>query len=88
MENWAKIAGGALATYECSDMFIEKCNFTLNTAGTRGVSIAFQESEILNYNHLTKFSVCDNFQVRQTSLTFIESEFWRNKAYKSRVLYV
>ena len=89
MENRAKIVGGALTTYKSSDVLVEKCKFSFNTAGTGGVSNAFQDSETLGCNHLGNFSVCEKFDdVKQNyTLTFNESEFWHNKAYESRVLY-
>ena len=90
MENRAKISGGALTSYKSSDIFVEECKFSFNTAGTGGVSTALQDPDTILYycNHLADFSECDNFDdTKQNTLTFIESEFWHNKAYKSGILY-
>ena len=80
--NWAKVAGGALATYEGSTIIVEHSNFTSNVASIGGVSIGFHNRYKYSYQ------VCDHVCLKLTStVAFNECHFLDNKAYKSGVLY-
>ena len=84
MKNLASIAGGALATYESSDITVVQCHFTFNTAGTGAVSIAFQNT----YKFKCLLKHCDNIKVKKSMVTFNESSFRNNRAQKSGVHYI